>query len=223
MSWRPAYRYLHLATHGFFAPAGASARRASAPEPGAPGPHRPVRGRGGSGFHPGLLSGLALAGADRPAKPGEDDGILTALEVADLDLANVELVTLSACETGLGAVAGGEGVLGLQRAFQAAGARSVVSSLWSVDDAATRALMVDFYDNLWHKKLPKLEALRQTQLRVLREGRKWLPRPARAAGLKYDEGYGRAGPSVAPVLLGRLRPLRRLAPADPARRAAAMA
>jgi CHAT domain-containing protein len=134
---------------------------------------RDLFGRQGiSGFHPGLLSGLVLAGANRPAEPGADDGILTALEVAELDLSGVELATLSACETGLGEVAGGEGLLGLQRAFQTAGARSVVASLWQVDDEATRKLMVRFYENLWRAKEPlgKLAALREAQLWMLREG-----------------------------------------------------
>ena len=67
----------------------------------------------------------------------------------------------------VGAVAGGEGLLGLQRAFQVAGAHSVVASLWKVDDAATSVLMEQFYANLWVKNMPKLEALRQAQLAVL--------------------------------------------------------
>ncbi len=113
-----------------------------------------------------------LAGANRPAEPDKDDGILTALEVEALDLTGVELATLSACETGLGEKAGGEGLLGLQRAFQVAGARSVVASLWQVDDQATRDLLTRFYENLWQKKLPKLEALRQAQLWMLKEGTK---------------------------------------------------
>jgi CHAT domain-containing protein len=74
---------------------------------------------------------------------------------------------LSACETGLGATAGGEGVKGLQNAFHQAGCRTVVASLWRVDDAATRALMDRFYTNLWEKKQPPLEALRDAQLSVL--------------------------------------------------------
>jgi CHAT domain-containing protein len=91
-----------------------------------------------------------LAGANvRPTPIGHDDGILTALKVAELDLSGVELAVLSACETGLGEVAGGEGLLGLQRAFQVAGAHSVVASLWKVGDEPTRALMARFYENLW--------------------------------------------------------------------------
>ena len=66
-------------------------------------------------------------------------------------------------------MAGGEGVLGLQRAFQSAGARTTVTSFWSVPDAATSVLMEEMYRNLWQKKLPRLEALRQAQLTVLRQ------------------------------------------------------
>jgi CHAT domain-containing protein len=89
--------------------------------------------------------------------------------VQALDLRGCELVVLSACETGLGALEHGQGVLGLQRAFQAAGARAVVASLWKVDDDATGVLMERFYANLWTKKLPKLEALREAQLAVLND------------------------------------------------------
>jgi CHAT domain-containing protein/tetratricopeptide (TPR) repeat protein len=172
------HRYLHFATHGFFAPpelrsvlAPAPTRENGPAEAGRRGPD--LFGRHGvSGFHPGLLSGLVLAGANRPAGAGADDGILTALEVAELDLSGVELAALSACETGLGETAGGEGLLGLQRAFQTAGARSVVASLWQVPDHATRALMERFYENLWHKRMGRLASLREAQLWMLREGAK---------------------------------------------------
>ena len=72
--------------------------------------------------------------------------------------------------SGLGKVAGGEGVLGLQRAFQVAGAHTTVTSLWSVDDKATQQLMVRFYENRWEKKLPALEALMEAQRWMLAEG-----------------------------------------------------
>ena len=173
----PRYRYLHLATHGFFNPQ--KLRSALAPEPvepgGAAGQVReaidPFGGRGIVGFHPGLLSGLALAGANRPPQPGQDDGILTALEVAALDLPGCELVVLSASQTGLGQSVMGEGLWGLQRAFQVAGAHAVVAALWDVNDLKTRALMTRFYENLWGKQMGKLEALREAQLWMLREGR----------------------------------------------------
>ena len=189
----PRHRHLHLATHGFFSPA--EVRSALDPEPasprGVPGsaPREidPFGGRGIVGFHPGLLSGLALAGANRPLEPGQDDGILTALEVAELDLSGVELAVLSACQTGLGETAGGrqaggEGLLGLQRAFQVAGARGVVATFWDVDDEATRALMERFYENLWQKKLMRLEALREAQLWMLRGG--WRREPAQPHAVK---------------------------------------
>ena len=165
-----AYRYVHLATHGFFAPP----ELKSALTPGARSADdtedQAASIQDIAGFQPGLLSGLVLAGANLPTVEGKDDGILTALEVSQLDLSIVELATLSACETGLGKSAGGEGLLGLQRAFQISGAKSVMATLWTVSDDASRALMIDFYDNLWNKKLSKLEALRQAQLKMLREG-----------------------------------------------------
>jgi CHAT domain-containing protein/Tfp pilus assembly protein PilF len=172
-------RYLHLATHGFFeSPARVAALRAGLKSDGFG-----LAGVGSSeesaalALSPLLHSGLALAGAARKteaAEPGAtrslaelDDGILTAEEVQSLDIRGAELVVLSACETGLGPGHYGQGVLGLQRAFHAAGARAVVASLWKVDDAATSVLMEQFYTNLWVKKMSKLEALRQSQLAVL--------------------------------------------------------
>ena len=118
----PRHRYLHFATHGFFAPKELRSALTAASR-GKDGDAANLFGgrKGVAGFHPGLLSGLVLAGANRPAEVGKDDGILTALEVESLDLGGVELAVLSACETGLGEKAGGEGLLGLQRAFQVAG------------------------------------------------------------------------------------------------------
>jgi CHAT domain-containing protein len=205
-----AHRYVHLATHGFFAPRELRSALAetSSDRPldlgilGSGKASNRFGDKGVTGLHPGLLSGLVLAGANRPADPSHDDGILTALEVEGLDLDGVELVTLSACETGLGEEAGGEGLLGLQRAFQIAGARAVVAGLWQVDDAATRKLMTEFYRNLWEKKLPRLEALRAAQLWMLRAGDAWM----------QEEGIGRGMADVRvprerlPVQDGRLAP-----------------
>ena len=103
---------------------------------------RDVPRQRGCGHEPGLLSGLALAGANqagrgRPASDA-DNGILTAEEIGAQNLDGVQLVMLSACETGLGKAAGGEGLLGLQRSFQSAGARAVVASLWKVPDEETQ-------------------------------------------------------------------------------------
>ncbi len=125
------------------------------------------------GQHPQLLSGLALAGANRANKsdaaatPAADDGLLTAEEISATSMEGVQLVVLSACETGLGKTAAGEGLLGLQRAFQSAGARSVVASLWPVPDRATQQLMTRFYANHWHEKMCPMKALREAQLWIL--------------------------------------------------------
>ena len=157
------------------------------------------------GYHPGLLSGLALAGANcQTVKPGDDDGILTALEVSSLDLSGVELAVLSACETGLGATAGetvgGEGLLGLQRAFQVAGARSVVAGLWRVPDRETMLLMQRFYQNIWNKKMSKGQALREAQIWMLNEGKargldvaEEAPNPSKKLLPKYWAGFVLSG------------------------------
>ncbi len=197
----PRCRYLHLATHGFFAPPQVRSALAAAADERREGLAMAgdAFGRHGvTGFHPGLLSGLVLAGANRKPEPGKDDGVWTALEVADTNLTGVELAVLSACQTGLGREAGGEGLLGLQRAFQVAGAKTVVASLWSVDDVAARTLMTEFYKNLWDKNLPKGEALRQAQLAMLR---------------RYDVKAGRLrGPEEIPIDPNVPAQARRLAP-----------
>ncbi len=165
----PKYHYLHFATHGFFADPKIRSALAPSDKPES-SINRDAMLKHVTGEHPGLLSGIVLTGANQPPVEGKGDGILTALEVGELDLSGVELATLSACETGLGKTAGGEGVLGLQRAFQIAGARTTVTSLWKIPDDATRSLMMDFYENLWTKKMSKIEALRQAQLTLMREG-----------------------------------------------------
>lgn len=113
-----------------------------------------------------LRSGLALAGFNH-RQSGAEDGVLTALEVAGLDLRGTQLVVLSACETGVGEVQVGEGVYGLRRALVMAGAETQVLSLWKVADDATRDLMVSFYQRLL-KGEGRAEALRQVQLNMLK-------------------------------------------------------
>jgi CHAT domain-containing protein len=115
--------------------------------------------------NPLLRSGLALAGANQ-RRSGAEDGVLTALEAAGLDLWGTKLVVLSACETGVGAVQNGEGVYGLRRALVIAGAESQVMSLWKVADDATRELMVAYYKRLLAGE-DRAEALRQVQLAML--------------------------------------------------------
>ena len=202
-------RYVHLATHGFFQPpnvrlaidaTGASGRglefiAATEPEGWTDQSVAVI-------LPPGAMSGVALSGANLAATTSDDDrgrqaGILTAFEVSELDLNKTDLVALSACQTGLGDVAGGEGVLGLQRAFQLAGARTVVASLWKVDDDATLALMTEFYRRLWsgQKRLGKLEAWRQAQ-RVVRD--------------RYNIAEGRLDPETADG--AEVQPARRAAP-----------
>ena len=101
-----------------------------------------------------------------PAHPGQnEDGVLTALEASMLDLRGTELVVLSACETGVGSVLQGEGVFGLWRALELAGAQSVVMSLWKVPDEETRVLMELFYRK-WLAGMDKHLALRDAQLEL---------------------------------------------------------
>jgi CHAT domain-containing protein len=96
-----------------------------------------------------------------------DDGILTAEEIGFLPLGGAQLVVLSACESGLGESAGGEGLLGIQRAFQVAGARTTIATLWKVNDEATRRIMEEFYRNYLEREMSPLEALRAAQLWAL--------------------------------------------------------
>jgi CHAT domain-containing protein len=122
--------------------------------------------------------------ANTPVAADQDDGILTAVELSGLDLGHTDLVVLSACETGLGQTAGGEGVLGLQRAFQIAGAKNVVASLWKVDDQATAALMRLFYHKLWAEKKTPTVALREAQLWILNHPDE-IPMLAASRGMKF--------------------------------------
>jgi CHAT domain-containing protein len=163
---------VHFATHGFFLGSGC--------EPGAAGT-RAVGGLAlakprtvpGLADNPLLLSGLALTGANNRGarKPAQDDGILTAEEVAALNLQATEWAVLSACDTGLGEIKAGEGVFGLRRAFQIAGVRTVIMSLWPVDDQGVRLWMRALYEGRLQKHLSTADAMHDASLSVLRARR----------------------------------------------------
>lgn len=160
-------RILHIATHGFFledivSPPSSLAQRAAPNISPSLGMRAPIDRPTASQTHPLLRSGLALAGFN-PRQSTPDDGVLTALEASTLNLQGTQLVVLSACETGVGDVATGEGVYGLRRALTLAGAESLLTSLWQVDDQATKDLMVAYYQRLLNQS-GRSEALRQAQL-----------------------------------------------------------
>ena len=129
---------LHIATHGYWSPSGDNSTE------------------GYRTFNAMVNSGLLLSGVvnyySLPVYPDTYDGILTAYEAQNLNLDHTSLVILSACETSLGFLDAGEGVYGLQRAFRAAGASSVMTSLWKVDDGATRDFMIRFYQEFLRSK-----------------------------------------------------------------------
>jgi CHAT domain-containing protein/tetratricopeptide (TPR) repeat protein len=148
-------RVLHLATHGFYLP--------------------------GESREPMLLSGIALAGANRELAGAGADGILFALEAQGLNLEGTELVVLSACDTAQGSLDYSEGVLGLARALRTAGARNVLVTLWKLNDGEARDFMVEFYKTwLTQVRSDPAKALRDTQLSWLkqdtrRDPRVWAP------------------------------------------------
>jgi CHAT domain-containing protein len=160
-------RVLHLATHGFFL----GSRCAPAADRVA---HNEETSAGHATENPLLIAGFALSGANQREQTGQDeeDGILTAEEIAALDLKGVEWAVLSACDTGVGEVRAGEGVLGLRRAFQIAGARTVIMSLWPVDDDDTRRWMTGVYERRFAHGAGTMEAVRDSSLEQLRRRRR---------------------------------------------------
>ena len=157
---------LHIATHGFVLPAAQDE----------------------ADDDPMLRAGLVLAGANRLSS-GSDDGILTALEVSGLDLRGTRLVTLSACETGVGSVSTGEGVWGLRRALTVAGAQTQLLSLWRIDDESTRRLMLSFYTRL-QAGSSRADALRGAQLELL---------DGVVSASKGSRGLKAVGPARSPI------------------------
>jgi CHAT domain-containing protein len=168
-------RLIHFATHAYFAGNAGCAQAVDAEglreRPIAPNPL--------------LLSGIVLAGANRPIRVESEgeSGILTAYEVAGLDLDAADLVVLSACDTGTGLALRGQEVLGLRWGFRAAGAQALVTSLWRSNDAATSRMMRSFYTALVSEELPAdalrgAEALRRAKLTQLEsEARLGIRRP----------------------------------------------
>ncbi|HEY3742043.1 MAG TPA: CHAT domain-containing tetratricopeptide repeat protein [Bryobacteraceae bacterium] len=142
-------RVLHLASHGFFLDSG-------------------CRPEGATASNPLLLSGIVLAGANA----SRANGILTAEEIAGMNLDGVDWAVLSACDTALGQYLPGEGVFGLRRAFQQAGARTVIMSLWPADDAVTRAWMHVLYQGRFAGHLDTAKSVQQASLSLLRARRK---------------------------------------------------
>jgi CHAT domain-containing protein len=152
---------VHVATHGFFLPDLEEKLDPRGPFQGFTTLELPFRKL----EDPLMRSGLVLAGANHPDANPNDDGRLTALEATDLSLEGTELVTLSACSTGLGSQATGEGVYGLQRSLRVAGARSTLLTLWEVDDEATKAFMV-MYCRLLKQGEGRAEALWKVQREI---------------------------------------------------------
>lgn len=153
---------LHIATHGYFK------KDSEVAENGALGVSMESAQE-----NPLLRSGLLMSGASNTITgtnnvnlSSNDNGIVTAYEVMNMNLDGTALIVLSACETGLGEVKAGEGVYGLQRAFLVAGANALIMSLWKVDDAATQQLMTNFYTN-WVKTGNKQKAFKQAQTQLM--------------------------------------------------------
>jgi len=148
---------LHLATHGFFLGGDCGSLL------------NPLEGAEVMNENPLLLSGLALAGANQRAAagPSEDDGILTAEEIATLDLGGTEWAVMSACDTGSGEILFGEGVFGLQRAFRIAGARTMIMSLWPVEDSVARDWMSALYRRHFIDRRSTLDAVHDANLELL--------------------------------------------------------
>ena len=160
---------VHLATHGFFTPdrlAEASLGTAAWRDPML---------ASAAGRNPLSRCGVVLTDAnhlpelDAIGIPYGSDGLLTGEELCDLDLRNVELVVLSACETGLGQITDNEGTFGLHKALSRAGVEASIGSLWKVSDDATTQLMIEFYRNLLQRNDSVADALRKAQLRLLKE------------------------------------------------------
>lgn len=168
----PGRRFLHIATHGFFLGNGCGPAIQGTRSVGGL-VARVGRPSAIPADNPLTLSGLAMAGANRhaTAPANQDDGILTAEEVTALNLQGVEWAVLSACDTGLGELKAGEGVLGLRRAFQIAGVHTIIMSLWAVDDDAVRSWMRVLYEGRLQQGVNTADAMHRATLEILRKRR----------------------------------------------------
>lgn len=163
---------IHIATHGFYLSGEERVQNIQEESTG----FLDAEGKGNGEDDSMLSSGLLMSGAmasflQMPIPDGVEDGILTSREISLLDLRNTQMAVLSACETALGEVTK-DGVSGLQRGFKQAGTKSLLMSLWKVDDKATCTLMTEFYTNWIAKKMTKHDALEAAK-KVVRETKRW--------------------------------------------------
>ncbi len=149
---------IHVATHGFYVVDGVNSTYQDKLKISNPN----------YGNNPLSRTGLIFSGYLQRTDDSHNDGLLNALEISELDLSNVDLVVLSACETGLGEIKGGEGVFGLQRGFKLAGVNSIIISLWSVPDRQTSMLMKKFYE-YYTAGCSKQSSLLKAQLDIKKE------------------------------------------------------
>lgn len=158
-------KMLHIATHGFYLSENDAEREdfVHLQFQNEHHVHREDKAMTRSGL---LLSGCIHALNHETIPEVVEDGILTAEEISKLDLRGLDLAVLSACQTGLGDIISGEGVFGLQRGFKKAGAKTIIMSLWKVDDDATNLLMKEFYKNYCSGIVDKRESLRLAQKAV---------------------------------------------------------
>ena len=150
-------KILHIATHAFYYPVEQDYRA-----------NELLLGRSDHSVvlqNPLYRSGLLFAGANSKIGLKSNDGIMTSFEISKMNLENVDMVVLSACETGLGDIKSGEGVYGLQRAFKMAGVNTIIMSLWKVPDKQTSELMVKFYE-YYLQGYTKQKALSLSQMHI---------------------------------------------------------
>jgi CHAT domain-containing protein/tetratricopeptide (TPR) repeat protein len=180
-------RVLHIATHGYFL-SDQKAVNGDGPEWLGTQDENTFQLLGRTLQNPMLRSGLALAGSQswldrKPVPEDVEDGLLTAEDIATMDLRGTEMVVLSACQTALGEARHGEGVFGLRRGFLLAGAKTVVMSLWKVDDLAAVLLMDRFYENLLK---PATDAERMSRSEALREAQRYLRKEVTIGQIKAE-------------------------------------